>query len=100
MKVIGWLSEREGLRESSGDSVKVIGWLSEREGRLASVGTGGVYLVGNGREQKKNWSLKNLSLTAHQRRGACKESVPESCGTLREPCRDVAGTRCNLRQNY
>ena len=28
------------------DSVKVIGWLSGREGRLASVGTGGVYLVG------------------------------------------------------
>ena len=32
LKVIGWLSEREGLRESSGDSsgesVKVIGWLA------------------------------------------------------------------------
>ena len=26
MKVIGWLSEREGLRESSGESVIVIGW--------------------------------------------------------------------------
>ena len=30
VKVIGWLSERERLRESSGESVKVIGWLSER----------------------------------------------------------------------
>ena len=32
VKVICWLSEREGLRESSGDSsgesVKVIGWLA------------------------------------------------------------------------
>ena len=30
VKVIGWLSERERLRESSGESVKVLGWLSER----------------------------------------------------------------------
>ena len=30
VKVIGWLSERERLRESSGESVKVIGLLSER----------------------------------------------------------------------
>ena len=30
MKVIGWLSERERLPESSGKSVKVIGGLSER----------------------------------------------------------------------
>ena len=30
MKVIGWLSEREKLPESSGKSVKVIGGLSER----------------------------------------------------------------------
>ena len=34
MKVIGWLSERQGLRESSGESVKVIGWLSERGGLM------------------------------------------------------------------
>ena len=33
MKVIGWLSEREELRESSGESVKVIGWLGP-ESRL------------------------------------------------------------------
>ena len=38
MKVIGWLSEREGPRESSGESVKVIGWLSEREGLRESSG--------------------------------------------------------------
>ena len=57
VKVICWLSEREGLRlsscessgesvnvigwlfergESSGESVKVIGWLSERRGRLTN----------------------------------------------------------------
>ena len=36
VKVIGWLSERERLRESSGESVKVLSWLSERGGRLAS----------------------------------------------------------------
>ena len=33
VKVIGWLSEREELRESSGESVKVIGWLGP-ESRL------------------------------------------------------------------
>ena len=36
VKVIGWLSERERLRDSSGKSVKVIGWRSERGGLLAS----------------------------------------------------------------
>ena len=38
VKVIGWLSERERLRESSGESVKVLGWLSEREGLRESPG--------------------------------------------------------------
>ena len=60
MKVISWLSEREGLRESSGESVKVIGWLSERgESSGESVKVIGWLSEREGlRESSGEWSRK------------------------------------------